>query len=100
MAAVALHEREGESRWMTKNGDWIRALRIAAVALPCTLGVALWAPAATAQEAGLESVKPTSSADAYYERGARALRRGPNNDPGNRLAQPARNAFARSLIED
>lgn len=92
---------------MSKHCDWIRTLRIAGVALPFALGVALHAPVATAQDAGLESVKPTSSADAYYERGARALRQGRNDDAVKHLAQAARlqpedpailSAYAQALI--
>ena len=60
---------------------------------------------ASAQE--LESVKPTSSADAIYERGARALRQGRNDEAIQHLSTAARlsptdpsvlSAYAQALI--
>ncbi len=91
---------------MTKHGNRIRILRITGAALLLTLSVGV-SPAVWAQDAGLESVKPTSSADAHYERGARALRQGRNEDAVTHLAQAARlqpedpailSAYAQALI--
>ncbi|MBW2374271.1 MAG: tetratricopeptide repeat protein, partial [Deltaproteobacteria bacterium] len=63
---------------------------------------------ASAQQAGMDNVKPTSPADAYYERGARALRLGRTEEALQNLAAAARlapddpailSAYAKALID-
>jgi tetratricopeptide (TPR) repeat protein len=82
-----------------------RALRGAAATALFVSLVCVGSSPARAQD--LESVKPTSSADAVYERGARALRQGRNDEAIEHLSTAARlapddprvlSAYAQALI--
>ncbi len=72
------------------------------------LAMSVFAAPASAQPGGLENVKPTSAADAYYERGTRALRLGRTEEALQNLATAARlapddpailSAYAKALID-
>jgi tetratricopeptide (TPR) repeat protein len=91
---------------MSSSGRW-RFPGVAGLAV-LVLAVGIVAVPAGAQQAGLDTVKPTSAADAYYERGARALRQGRNEEALQHLAQAARlapddpailSAYAKALID-
>ena len=90
-----------------RYSGWRRRFRgVGLAALVLALGVV--AAPVSAQQAGMDNVKPTSAADAYYERGARALRLGRTEEALQSLASAARlapddpailSAYAKALID-